>query len=177
MLGEQTDPTVQRLSDITIRHARLGDQLAIISIVHAAHLNPISLPWWRFLVAEKAGKVIGVGQIQAHFDGTREARSLAVRPEYRGHGVGESIDKALVGNEPGVVYCLCRLGMEKYHVSHGWHRVAASEISLYFRLVMAWKAVLNRLLSRFGRSSPEIVILRWSENEQSESVLTSQVKI
>ena len=44
----------------------------------AAGLNPFSLGWPRFLVAEDGGRVVGVAQIKPHGDGSRELASLAV---------------------------------------------------------------------------------------------------
>ena len=67
-----------------IRPATQADQPAITAMVRAAGINPLSLHWPRFRVAEDAGRVVGVAQIKIHGDASRELASLAVAPDRQG---------------------------------------------------------------------------------------------
>ncbi|HET7467054.1 MAG TPA: GNAT family N-acetyltransferase, partial [Candidatus Dormibacteraeota bacterium] len=86
-----------------LRAAADRDQATIRRIVRAAGINPTSLQWQRFIVAEERGEIVGVGQVKPHRDGTRELASIAVVPERQGRGLGSEIINALIAREHGEV--------------------------------------------------------------------------
>jgi hypothetical protein len=51
-------------------------------MVREARINPRNLHWSRFLLAEEGGRIVGIGQVKIHKNGTREVASGVVRHEY-----------------------------------------------------------------------------------------------
>jgi amino-acid N-acetyltransferase len=88
----------------TVRRATAEDQTAITRLVRKARLNPRSLRWQRFVVADRGGELVGAAQVRRHPDGSRELASLVVRPQDRGHGVAGAMIDTLLAGEPGPVF-------------------------------------------------------------------------
>ena len=72
--------------EIRIRRATADDQPAITRLVRGARLNPRSLHWERFVVADAQRDLVGVAQVRRHPDGSRELASLVVQASARGRG-------------------------------------------------------------------------------------------
>src|SRR6202521_2197724 len=93
----------------TIRTATEADQPTIRRLIKEANINPMSLDWPNFVVAEEDGAIVGVGQVKAHGDGSRELASIAVVPARQGQGIGRAIIETLLARAPGIVIHLtCR---------------------------------------------------------------------
>lgn len=107
----------------TIRPARAADQAAIVAIVRAARINPTNLRWQRFVGAEDQGRIVGVGQIKPHRDGSRELASLAVIPERRGQGIGDMLVRALQAQSAPPLYLTCLDHLEQYYARSGFRRI------------------------------------------------------
>ena len=128
-----------------LRAAADRDQATIHRIVRAAGINPTSLQWQRFIVAEERGEVVGVGQVKPHRDGTRELASIAVVPERQGRGIGSEIVKALIAREHGeVLFLTCRAQLQGYYERFGFHRLEPNEYPRYFARMLP-------ILNTFGR--------------------------
>ena len=54
-----------------IRPPALADQPAMVALARSAHVNPRNLEWPPFVVAEEEGKIVGIGQVKIHRDGSR----------------------------------------------------------------------------------------------------------
>lgn len=122
----------------SIRPARQGDQWTIRRTVWRARINPFDLAWQRFFVAEVNGKVIGVGQIKPHADGSRELASIAVIPSHQHKGVASMLILALLANEQGRVYLTCRAPLEPFYTRLGFRRATEQELPPYFRRIARW---------------------------------------
>jgi amino-acid N-acetyltransferase len=109
-----------------IRPATAADQRPIRKIVRGARLYPFGLHWQNFLVAEKGGKIIGVGQVKSHRDGSRELASLAVLPGFQGGGVGSEIVQRLISQEMGTLHLFCGPALARYYRRFGF-QIAANE--------------------------------------------------
>ncbi len=124
-------------------------------MIHDAGINPMSLDWQRFIVAEDSGalstslRIIGIGQIKVHGDGSRELASLAVIPAQRGQGIGGEIIRELLAKETGMLYLTCRAQLETYYVRFGFCRVGRDEMSPYFRRIIRVANIFT-LLTRSG---------------------------
>jgi N-acetylglutamate synthase-like GNAT family acetyltransferase len=137
-------------SSLMIRPAREMDQAEITRIVRSSNINPFGLRWPRFLVAEDLGRIVGVGQVKQHGDGSRELASIAVIPEYRHKGIATAVVNALLARESGVLYLTCRRQMEPFYNRFGFVTVGRDEMSPYFRRI-AWATNPPRFLARlFG---------------------------
>jgi len=140
---------------IHIRPAQAADQKTIERIVRDAGINPLSLDWHRFVIAEDNDapstslRIVGVGQIKPHNDGSRELASIAVIPERRGQGVGGEIIRTLLAKERGVVYLTCREQLETFYTRFGFRRIGREEVTPYFRHIIRLANVF-RALSRRG---------------------------
>jgi N-acetylglutamate synthase-like GNAT family acetyltransferase len=145
---------------VVIRVASAADQPAIRRIVRDANINPFSLDWRRFLVAERDGRIIGVGQVKPHGDGSRELASIAVLPDWRGRGIASAVIQALLARESGPLYLTCRSPLESFYLRFGFQRIERDEMSPYFRRI-SWVANPPRFVARlFGQSEIWILIMK-----------------
>jgi amino-acid N-acetyltransferase len=113
---------------VTIRPATAADAWTIRRIVWQARINPTGLNWRRFLVAEEAGRVVGVAQVKPHAGGSRELASLAVVPERQGAGTGSALIRALLGREGRPLYLSCRRELVSYYARFGFREVGWPEL-------------------------------------------------
>ena len=136
------------LPAVRLRAAGDRDQATIRRIVRAAGINPTSLEWPRFIVAEEAGEVVGVGQVKPHRDGTRELASIAVIPKRQGQGIGSAIINELIEREhDAVLHLTCRSKLQGYYERFGFQTLERREYPVYFARRLP---ILNALLRPFG---------------------------
>ena len=128
-----------------IREARQDDDVVIKRLVRAANLDPLSLHWKNFLVAESAGWIVGAGQVKP-YPNARELGSLVVLPSHRGRGVGSAIVRALIARESGDVFLLCRDRLKSYYARFGFRSVGFGET----RGVVRAKYLFAQALRLFG---------------------------
>lgn len=140
---------------MNIRPATEADQQTIRRLIKEANLNPMSLNWPHFVVAEDDGAIVGVGQVKPHGDGSRELASIAVIPARQGWGIGRALIETLLTRERGVVlYLTCRRELEGYYERFGFRRVERSEHPPYFRRLIPLVNLVGRV---FGM---EILVMR-----------------
>jgi N-acetylglutamate synthase-like GNAT family acetyltransferase len=146
---------------ITIRRATSDDQKTISRLVRSANINPLSLHWQRFLVAEDGSRIVGVGQIKLHGDGSRELASIATVPEHRGKGIATEIIKALLAGQTADIYLTCRSPMVGFYERFGFQCVTAlADMPPYFRRLMRLGNVLFAVARRLGRELGGAVMVR-----------------
>jgi N-acetylglutamate synthase-like GNAT family acetyltransferase len=85
--------------------------------------NRVNLKPACFVVAEDEGRIIGIGQIKRHRDGTPELASLVVAAGRRGQGVGSAIVRTLLAQHRGRLYLFCLAELEGYYERFGFWRV------------------------------------------------------
>ncbi len=141
---------------MNLRLARANDQATIESIIRSARINPMSLHWQHFTVAEEDGQIIGIGQIKTHGDGSRELASIAVIPAYQHRGVASAIIRELLARESGTLYLLCRASLAPFYGRFGFRRIEHDEMSPYFRR-MLW---LGNLFQKLARSTVQIAVMK-----------------
>ena len=140
---------------MNIRAATEADQPTIRRLIKEANLNRMSLNWPNFVVAEEDGAIVGVGQVKAHGDGSRELASIAVVPARQGQGVGSALIKTLLAREPGVVLHLtCRSQLQRYYERFGFRRLEPAEFPPYFKRMIP---IIN-LVARF--LGTQILVMR-----------------
>jgi N-acetylglutamate synthase-like GNAT family acetyltransferase len=139
----------------TIRAAKAEDQPTIRRMIRAANLNPMSLSWPNFLIADDAGEVVGIGQVKSHGDGSREVASIAVVPARHGQGIGSSIVKALLDRHgAGVLHLTCERKREGYYERFGFRRIPRQEFPRYFARLLPFVNAVARL------GGTEIILMR-----------------
>lgn len=150
---------------MNIRPAHQPDQKTIERIVHAAQINPMDLDWRRFLVAEEEGKIVGVGQIKPHKDGSRELASLAVVPEMQKRGIGGELMHALMKDQPQPLYLMCRAELESYYLRFGFRKIEADEMTTHFKRM--WRIV--NAMPEFVRARVRVIVMKWDGNSKEEN--------
>jgi N-acetylglutamate synthase-like GNAT family acetyltransferase len=131
---------------VTIRPATEADQPTIRRLIKEANLNRMSLHWPNFVVAEEDGAIVGLGQVKAHQDRSRELASIAVVPVRQGQGIGRALIERLLAREPGVIHLTCRRELEGYYERFGFRRLERAEYPPYFRRLIPLVNVVVRLL-------------------------------
>lgn len=137
-----------------IRRARAADQATIRGLVRRERLDPTHLDWPNFLVAEDDdGRVIGFGQIKP-LRGARELGSLVVVPAWRERGVGGALIRALMADEPGPLFLVCRDTRVAYYRKFGFREISWREAAGTVRM----KGALIRVAGLFGLRG---AVMRW----------------
>lgn len=157
--------------DVVIRPAVAADQQAIRKIVRAAGLIPTGLDWTRFLVADEGGRIVGIGQVKPHRDGSRELASIAVIPERQGQGIGTRVIQALLAREAGPLYLLCEGRNETYYARFGFQRLAPRDMPPYFRRLIVGLTIMLRLRAIFVRDGATVIVMQRDVQAREETTL------
>lgn len=120
------------MSEITIREATESDAETIKAMVHREHLNPLSLKWQNFLIAEVDDAIAGIGQIKPYGD-CEELASIITNPDYRGQGVARRLIAQLEDSAGRPLYLKCAAPMESYYKQFGYETITWREAPLSFK--------------------------------------------
>jgi len=145
----------------TIRPARKENSLEIKQLVLTSGLNPTSLNWRNFYIAEDTeGKFIACGQVKAHVDGSLELASLAVKKSWRHKGVGSALIKKLLEIYPGELYLMCQSSLGSLYEKYGFQTISEAQMPKYFRRV----SKLAGLLENLRKQGESLLIMRRNRN-------------
>jgi N-acetylglutamate synthase-like GNAT family acetyltransferase len=133
-------------------------------VVRRERLNPLGVDWRNFLVAEdSAGRLVGIGAVKGHGDGSRELASIATAPDRRGRGVAGAVIRALIEREREVsagearpLYLTCRGERTGFYERFGFRAAGEGEMTPYFRRLHRLAAAAVRLL----RLNDRMVVMR-----------------
>ena len=125
-------------------------------MIHDAGINPMSLDWHHFVIADDGSATIGIGQVKQHGDGSRELASIAVIPERRGQGIASEIIHHLLAKESGVIYLTCRNQLETFYNRFGFRRIDRAEMPPYFRRIIRFANIFMPLM----RSGVKIIVMK-----------------
>ena len=140
---------LQAPDGVRIRRATEGDEPTIRALVWAEHLDPTTLKWPNFLVAEDdAGQIVGIGQVKP-LPGARELGSLVVVPAWRERGVGGALIHALIAQESGDLYLVCRDTLAPYYRKFGFREIGWRDMPWPLR-VKAGFGLIGRLFGIRG---------------------------
>ncbi len=131
------------MSAFTIRSAIQADQPTITRMVREAGINPMSLKWPHFIVAEDGGRTVGIAQVKQHRDGTRELASVAVVPDRQGQGIGSAMVRELIARHgQDVLHLTCLDARQGYYERFGFRRLGRKEYPTYFaRMVPLFNSI------------------------------------
>lgn len=120
------------VSQIVIAPAAEEDVSAIKDLLTRASLPTAGVDdhWQTFLVARDGGKLIGCGGSEA-YPAAALIRSIAVDPEYRGHGVGRRLVRQLLDRLASLglrEFYLLTTTAEEYFARRGFKRIDRDEI-------------------------------------------------
>ncbi|MBW4438144.1 MAG: GNAT family N-acetyltransferase [Pleurocapsa minor GSE-CHR-MK-17-07R] len=110
---------------VTIRAARAEDAETIRAMIRHETLDPTSMKWPNFVIAEDtdasgAVQVVAIGQIKPLPGGHRELGSLIVVESHRGRGLAGQVIAALEANAPRPLYLLCETKREALYARYGY---------------------------------------------------------
>lgn len=169
--GEMTE--INLTSDICLRPAAAVDQSRITAIIRDANINPFSLKWERFLLAEDNHQIVGTGQIKLHGDGSFELASIAVIPDRQGQGIGTLIVRELMAQHTqstgSALYLTCKSTNEPFYTRFGFQRIERAALTPYFRRITRVAAVLigiGRILR--PRSTVYLAVMRYGPPQASQ---------
>lgn len=126
-----------------LRQATINDQSIIKQFVHDAELDPTSLHWSHFIVAEHEGAIVGIGQVRP-YKNCRELGSLVVTEAFRNQGLGAQIIEALLAKETGAVYLECLQPMAGYYQKFGFEEIGWWQAPMPLRL----KSLIGKMVVR-----------------------------
>jgi N-acetylglutamate synthase-like GNAT family acetyltransferase len=138
------EAATRKMPDLHIRPATESDQATIRQMVQAEHLDPTSIRWQNFLLAEHDGRVVGIGQIRP-YPNCPELGSLVVHREFQGQGIGGMLIEALLTRESGVVYLECRRPLESYYSRFGFEEIPWWRAPMPLKLKSGLGNILGRL--------------------------------
>lgn len=133
------------MENLRIRPATAADEKNIKRLIHAAHLDPTSLKWQNFLIAEIEGNIAGIGQIK-RYPGCEELGSLVTLPQYRGQGIARELIAALEARAGRPLYLFCESKMETFYQQFGYVCISYGQLPGFLKM----KFMLPLLLRVFG---------------------------
>ena len=107
------------------------------------------------------GKVVGVGQVKEHRDGSRELASIAVRPNYRKKGIASLVIKRLLAQETGRLYLVCQNELEDFYIQFGFFRSQGELLPTSMQRIWRLGRWSAAIMSRLGAKSFTIIIMEW----------------
>jgi N-acetylglutamate synthase-like GNAT family acetyltransferase len=144
-----------------LRPARREEQPLVKAYVREEHLNPLSLDWQHFWLAEaQDGEIAACGQVKTHRDGSRELASLVVRPDWRDRGLAAAMISKLKaeGGEP--LWLTCRSGLIPFYAKFGFVDATRSGIlPPYFRRIRSLAGAFMLLAG----AHEHLAVMVWAE--------------
>jgi amino-acid N-acetyltransferase len=147
-------------SPFTLRPATEGDKPAILDLMRRADFNRINLKPACFLVAEEAGRVIAIGQIKRHRDGTPELASLVVAADRRSQGIGSALVRALVARHQGDLYLFCLTQLEGYYERLSFRRVERRNLPSSLARIHWLGNWVGRLPALLGQPRLQVIAMK-----------------
>jgi N-acetylglutamate synthase-like GNAT family acetyltransferase len=145
------------MTDYAIRPALEAESAKIKDLINLVEINPTGLDWKRFVVAaNENGQVIACGQIKPHGGDIRELASIAVNPEYRGHGLARAVIEMLLRENPKPLYLMCVSHNGPMYEKFGFHVVADKQMPRYFARIKK----LFDIADVFRKSGEELLVMK-----------------
>jgi amino-acid N-acetyltransferase len=137
--------------DLLVRPARTSDVSIIKAFVDGYANDRILLgkasvtlyeDVQEFVIAEIDGRVVGCGALHVLWQDLAEVRTLAVTPEFRGHGVGAELLNALIdrARDLGVERVFCLTFETSFFGGHGFVEIEGTPVEhdVYMELLQSY---------------------------------------
>jgi N-acetylglutamate synthase-like GNAT family acetyltransferase len=145
-----------------IRRAASADQPAITALVRRSGLNPINVRWQNFVVADDAGRVVGVAQLRPRADGSRELASLAVQPDQRGKGVGSEMVQVLLLGQPAPIYLFCESELDAFYRRFGFEQIERNTLPAPLKRLFTAGTIVTGIGRLLHKSNSRLIAMRWN---------------
>ena len=136
---------------LVVREARTADVRAIRSLVDTYTvdrrlLSKATVTLYEdvqeFYVAEVDGRVVGCGALHVIWEDLGEVRTLAVDPQWRGHGIGDALLVRLLqqARHVGVKKVFCLTFETAFFTSHGFDEIEGTPVDhdVYEQLLQSY---------------------------------------
>lgn len=144
------------MADVTLRPAAESDQTRIRDLIRRVNINPLSLHWQNFVIAERDGDFAGCGQIKTHGDRSRELASIAVEERYRRLGIARMIITHLIDSAPRPLYLTCRAQLGSFYARFGFRAINTREMTPHFKRIYR----LAKILMTFMKPGNGILVMK-----------------
>lgn len=121
---------------INIRSATIADEVTIKQMIREARLDPTSLKWQRFLIAEYEDEIVGIGQIK-QYPGCEELGSLVTKKDCRGQGIGGKLIEALEARAGRPLYLFCAAHNESYYLRFAYEIISWWDAPNFLKLKLS----------------------------------------
>jgi len=125
-----------------LRAATEADAGTIRKLIVDERLDPTSLDWRHFMVAEEDDRIVGIAQVKP-LPGVNEFGSLVVLPAYRGRGIAARLIQALEAQAGRPLYLVCRDRMEPYYNRFGFRRIGFWSAPPFLRFKLGAAALMR----------------------------------
>lgn len=146
---------------MAIRAGRVDDVEALAKLMRGQPVRPHGGNWRNFVLAERAGRVVGAAQLRPHNDGVLELSSLVVEEASRGQGIAARLLDDLLYDRRRPIFMITAAKYHRHYAHWGFEPIdpdqAPFSIWRYYRLgqIVGW------VFAKFqGRSTKPLVILR-----------------
>jgi N-acetylglutamate synthase-like GNAT family acetyltransferase len=145
------------MTEFSLRAANANDFPAIRGLIHKVQINPTGLDWRRFVVAvDKAGRIMGCGQLKPHGKEVVEMASIATEPSDRNQGVARAVIEYLLNQAPRPLYLTCLSSMGRFYEKWGFSPVKKDEMPAYFRRLVT----LVKMLPDWGSNTDDLLVMK-----------------
>jgi N-acetylglutamate synthase-like GNAT family acetyltransferase len=145
------------MKNYIIRPALESETVQIKDLINLVGINPMGLNWKRFIVAvTDSGQVIACGQIKPHGADIRELASIAVNPEYRGHGIARTVIETLLRETPKPLYLMCVSHNASMYEKFGFRVIAEKQMPRHFARIKK----LFTIADVFRKSGEELFVMK-----------------
>lgn len=127
------------VTELLVRRARVRDVRAIKCLVDsyagavllAKELVTLYEDVQEFWVAERSGTLVGCGALHVLWEDLGEIRTLAVHPDYLGHGVGHGLVSRLIGQgrDLGLRRIFVLTFEEHFFTRHGFRAIDGTPVN------------------------------------------------
>lgn len=141
----------QPIPNVKFRSASDDDMPLVKGMIWSEKMIPIDLPKERFVIADGGSEIglVGAGQVK-EWGGNpplREVRSMIVKREFRGGGVGSKILQELLSNQEGNILHLVTIRRRmKFYARAGFKEVLGEDVPRQLRLeIFIGNFIANRM--------------------------------
>ncbi len=133
-------PTSPRVAPQVLRAARVHDVAAIRGLVapYVQSRAIVAKPpvayfegLQEFIVAERDGELVGCGALHVMWEDVAEVRTIAVRPDVLGHGIGHRLLAHLLAHarDLGVARVFCLTFEVDFFAGHGFREIEGDPVA------------------------------------------------
>ena len=161
-----------RKKEFRIEAATAVYQPTIKALIRQVRINPMGLKWQHFVVAlDENNDMIGCGQVKPHRDGSFELASIAVKKEWRKHGIARAIIQHLLTVHDPPLWLTCVSTLVPFYAQFGFRETKIlADMPPYFRRVSR----LFQLFTRMRKQTEYLAVMVYDNDANSQPLFTQK---